>query len=195
MWPLFAPLWAASDLGLLGGGSPSQPPNPGISPEDMRAAAAKALAAKMRQQTPTAPVTGDSFDERFTGDSGNYVQPSGDVPLPKPRPDSATAGDNSLDNLYLSAAQNQPQPAAQPVSSTAPTSSPSFGDRAVAALANFGAGGRAGGLFGALTGAIEGGATGQRFDPMGMQNQTVQALMAKGLSQQEAQLAANNPTI
>jgi hypothetical protein len=185
-------------FGSLSPGLPPQGQPDADSIAAIRQKAAVALAQAMRQQTPTAPASGDgaSFADRFAGDPANTVWPSSGngVPLPLSRPNiTAAPTDNSLDNLYLSAAKNQPQqaaPVAAPTSSSAP---PSFGNRAIAALADFGAGGRAGGLFGALTGAVQGAATGQRFDPMGMQNQTVQALVSRGLPRDLAPMVASNP--
>lgn len=74
------------------------------------------------------------------------------------------------------------------------SASPGFGDRMLAALSDFGVGGRMGGLLGAISGGIQGATTGQRFDPLGLQNQTMQALVNRGIPQDMAAMVANNPS-
>ena len=176
-----------------------------LSPDDGLAYARKLAAAmqqRMRGQSlsaaaPDGPVPDDaaaSFDSRF-GNFNTFGSLSPNVPLPQPRPASAPDG-SALDNLYLSAPNQQQQPVQAAPAVTAPVSSPSVGDRAIAALANFGAGGHAGGLFGALTGAAQGAATGQRFDPIATQNQTVQALLQRpGMTPELARVLATNPQL
>jgi hypothetical protein len=82
----------------------------------------------------------------------------------------------------------QMQPAQQP-------SDPSLLDKLGAGFANFGAGGRQGGLFGAITGAAQGLSTGQRIDPVGVQNQTAAFFQNKGFDQQTARFIASDPDL
>ena len=70
-----------------------------------------------------------------------------------------------------------PQPAPQ-------TEAPGIGDRLVAGLSSFAQGGRNGGLIGALTGGATGLASG-----VSPENQTVKALVARGLDASTAQMA------
>jgi hypothetical protein len=165
---------------------------------------AAAMQQRMRGQSlsaaaPDTPVPDDaaaSFNSRF-GAFGSLAPTLGNnVPLPQPRPASAPDA-SALDNLYLSARGPQPvgvsAPTAPPVSSE---SSPSIGDRATAALANFVAGAHGGGLLGGLLGLGQGAATGERYDPIGINNQTVQALMQRpGMTPELARAIVSNPAI
>lgn len=75
------------------------------------------------------------------------------------------------------------QPAPQP-------EAPGIGDRLVAGLSSFAQGGRNGGLIGALTGAATGLAAG-----VSPENQTVKALVARGLDASTAQTVARDPSL
>jgi hypothetical protein len=109
-------------------------------------------------------------------------------------PVNAPPVNNDLDNAMLPQNSTPTQGQVTPPAAAAATSdSPSLADKFAAGLANFGVGGREGGILGALSGAGVGLSTGQRFDPMGQANQTVQALVARGMSPDMARLAATNP--
>lgn len=67
---------------------------------------------------------------------------------------------------------------------------PGLGDRLTAGLSSFAQGGRNGGLIGALTGAATGLASG-----VSPENQTVKALVARGLDASTAQTVARDPSL
>lgn len=83
------------------------------------------------------------------------------------------------------------QPTAGAPAQPAPqTEAPGIGDRLVAGLSSFAQGGRNGGLIGALTGAATGLASG-----VSPENQTVKALVARGLDASTAQTVARDPSL
>lgn len=84
---------------------------------------------------------------------------------------------------------------AQPTAGAPPqpmpqSEAPGIGDRLVAGLSSFAQGGRNGGLIGALTGAATGLASG-----VSPENQTVKALVARGLDASTAQTVARDPSL
>lgn len=83
------------------------------------------------------------------------------------------------------------QPTAGVPAQPAPqTEAPGIGDRLVAGLSSFAQGGRNGGLIGALTGGATGLASG-----VSPENQTVKALVARGLDASTAQTVARDPSL
>lgn len=83
------------------------------------------------------------------------------------------------------------QPTAGAPAQPAPqTEAPGIGDRLVAGLSSFAQGGRNGGLIGALTGGATGLASG-----VSPENQTVKALVARGLDASTAQTVARDPSL
>lgn len=195
----------AGFFGFLNGLDPSSPaplwlaPPDSDSVSDAKDAASQKLAAAMRQQSPNVPPApgADTFDQRFQNAGWLMNQVPPDVPLPQPRPASAP-GPGAPMNINPAAlppnaapVQGPAPPAAQPAPQA--SSGPGLMDRITAALANFGPGGRQGGFLGALGGSIQGAATGQRLDPLGQQNQTVQALTSRGIAPDLAQLISRDP--
>lgn len=130
------------------------------------------------------------------GPVGNYGQTQnvavGDYQMPQfgqaPQPDPAAIPPNAQPAQFQ---PQQQQPAPQ-------QESPGFGDRLMAGLTGFGAGGKSGGLFGALAGGFQGAATGQRVDPQGVAQQSQRAiydavLQQPGMTKQKAFIIATNP--
>lgn len=202
------------DLSNMGWLAQAQPEGYGwlsgaIAPDidTLKEQAAAQLAAKMRQQSPTVPPAGgDTFNDRFQG----FAPPNGTTapPLPppqtiKPAPQPIDVGDSTIpQNATLTSGQMPPgaSPVAPPTAPSAPaapptSTGPSLLDRLGAGFSDFGAGGRAGGLIGALSGAAQGMSTGQRLDPFGAQNQTVQAFVSRGMPTDLARMAASNPAV
>lgn len=194
-----------SGMGWLGG-------NDAASDDDtvtaQKKAAAAKLAARMRQQSPNVPPAetpaGDTFKSRFGslspgGDLEQNAAPLTNVPLPQPRPDMTSASPQAPPqavppNLYNSAAPPAAANGANVAQPPAPQSPSMFdklntwrGDNSPLLLA-LGAG---------LAGAPSIGAgLGQAFrnaGPVVQQNQTVQALVKRGMPADMAQLAASNP--
>lgn len=123
-----------------------------------------------------------------SGPIGNYGQTQnvavGDYQMPQfgtaPAPDPAALPPNAQLAQYMPPQQQQaPQ-----------QESPGFGDRLLAGLGGFGAGGRSGGLIGALTGGASSLASG-----VSPENQTVKALVARGLDPATAQTIARDPSL
>lgn len=122
------------------------------------------------------------------GPIGNYGQAQnvavGDYQMPQfgqaPQPDPAAIPQNAQAVQYRPPQQQQaPQQEA-----------PGLGDRLSAGLSGFGAGGRSGGLIGALTGGASALASG-----VAPENQTVKALVARGLDPATAQTVARDPSL
>lgn len=122
------------------------------------------------------------------GPIGNYGQTQnvavGDYQMPQfgqaPQLDPAAIPQNAQAVQYMPPQQQQaPQ-----------QESPGFGDRLSAGLSGFGAGGRSGGLIGALTGGASALASG-----VSPENQTVKALVARGLDPATAQAVARDPSL
>lgn len=106
----------------------------------------------------------------------------GDYQMPQfgqaPQPDPAAIPTNAQP-AQLMPQQQAPQQEA-----------PGFGERLAAGLSGFGAGGRNGGLIGALTGGASALASG-----VSPENQTVKALVARGLDPATAQTIARDPSL
>lgn len=123
------------------------------------------------------------------GPQGNYGQTQnvdvGGYQMPQfgtaPQPDPAAIPQNA--QLAQLTPQQAQQPPMQP-------DGPGLTDRFGAGLAGFGAGGRTGGLIGALGGAATGFSSG-----VTPENQTVKALVARGLDPDLAQTVARNPAL
>jgi hypothetical protein len=107
-------------------------------------------------------------------------------------PDPAQIPQNAQPAQY----QQPPQQAQQPMQQ--PSSDPTFGDHLMNGFKGF-IGNLNNGPIGALAGGLGGLVTGQRTDPGGIaqkaQNQTVDALAAKGIDRQVAQAAVGNPDL
>jgi hypothetical protein len=168
----------------------------GLSPDD-RAALAKRLQQSMRQQSLSAAApdglddAAASFDSRF-GNFGSLNPTLGSgVPLPQPRPASAPDA-SPLDNLYLSATTPAPQaaptnPSQQQGTSLLDRIGNGLNSNAGTLLA-LGAGFAGAPSIGAGMGRAFANAA-----PFAQQNQTVQALMKRGVPGDLAQMAASNP--
>lgn len=121
------------------------------------------------------------------GPVNNYGQTQnvavGDYQMPQfgqaPQPDPAALPPNAQPAQF----QAPQQQAAQP-------ESPGFGDHLMAGLSGFGSGGRNGGLIGALTSGASALASG-----VAPENQTVKALVARGLDPATAQTVARDPSL
>lgn len=117
------------------------------------------------------------------------------VPMPRPRPAEAPAGDALPPNATPTMGVGAPMSLAPPTAAAAPAAEPGILDRLSAAshaMRN------APGLPG-LFDAIGSGMSGKRVDPEGRalqaQNQTVAALMKRGVAEDIARTAVANPSI
>lgn len=145
------------------------------------------LLAQLRQQLQTNQPSPLDNAQWPAGPVNNYGQTQnvalGDYQMPQfgqaPQPDPAAIPPNAQPAQF----QPQQQPAPQ-------QESPGFGDHLMAGLSGFGAGGRTGGLIGALTGGASGLASG-----VAPENQTVKALVARGLDASTAQIVARDPAL
>lgn len=125
-------------------------------------------------QWPAGPVGNYGQDRNVA--VGNYQMPQFGT---APAPDPAAIPQNAQAVQYRPPQQQAPQ-----------QESPGFGDRIGAGLSGFGAGGRSGGLIGALTGGASALASG-----VSPENQTVKALVARGLDPATAQTIARDPSL
>lgn len=120
--------------------------------------------------------------------------PPPQIVKPAPAPVNVDAAALPANSQPTSGTIAPPQMAPAPTPQVQPQSTdPSLLDKLGAGFANFGAGGHQGGLFGAITGAASGLSTGNRIDPVGQQNQTVAALVSRGMPADLAQTVARDP--
>lgn len=126
-------------------------------------------------QWPAGPVGNYGQDRNVA--VGNYQMPQFGT---APATDPAALPPNAQLSQYIPQQQQQaPQ-----------QETPGLGDRLSAGLSGFGAGGRSGGLIGALTGGASALTSG-----VSPENQTVKALVARGLDPATAQTIARDPSL